>query len=308
MNKPLHSPITDRLLDAAGTSIERLPMLPIIFDRMARVFADTMRQRAASPVYVSVSYIGNDRIGDVLDDNEANALAAVVYTPEWDTRLLIGFDRDFIFSMMEVLFGADGAEPPIDDERPFSNIETRVARTLFMDAIKCLEDAFRSISDITLKFERIESRMDFAVIGRRNNTAVVGRLLLQAIGRGGEMFVMVPQSALTPLRQNLAQVVSGEGNNRDANWTQQFQAEIQRTHIRMNAVLENKTMTLDEVANLQVGDILQLQATPRSKVSLHCNNQSLFTCSLGQADGSYCLKVEDHVHQKEDILDDILSS
>ncbi|PLW75501.1 flagellar motor switch protein FliM [Cohaesibacter celericrescens] len=303
-----HSPITDRLLDAAGTSIERLPMLPIIFDRMARVFADTMRQRAASPCYVSVSYIGNDRIGDVLDANEANALAAVVYTPEWDTRLLIGFDRDFIFSMMEVMYGSDGSEPPIDDERPFSNIETRVARSLFNDAIKCLEDAFKSISDITLKFERIETRMDFAVIGRRNNTAVVGRLLMQAIGRGGEMFVMVPHTALTPLRQNLAQVVSGEGNHRDKGWTQQFQAEIQRTHVDLEAVLEEKSITLDELANLKVGDVLQLQATPRSKITLQCNDQSLFTCSIGQADGSYCLKVDDFIHQEEDIFDDILSS
>lgn len=302
-----HTPITDRLLDAAGTSIERLPMLPIIFDRAARVFADTMRQRAASPVYVSVSYVGNERIGDVLDANEANALAAVVYTPEWDTRLLIGFDRDFIFSMMEVMFGADGSEPPVDDERAFSNIETRVARSLFADAIKCLEDAFKSISDITLKFERIESRMDFAVIGRRNNTAVVGRLLLQAIGRGGEMFVVIPHSALTPLRQNLAQVVSGEGNNRDKNWTQQFQAEIQRTNITLDAVLEERQITLDELANLKVGDVLQLQATPRSKVTLQCNNQALFACSMGQADGSYCLKVDDSIHQKEDILDDLLS-
>ncbi|WP_319483301.1 FliM/FliN family flagellar motor switch protein [uncultured Cohaesibacter sp.] len=301
------SPITDRLLDAAGNSIERLPMLPIIFDRMARVFADTMRQRAASPVFVSVSYIGNDRIGDILDENEANALAAVVYTPEWDTRLLIGFDRDFIFSMMEVLFGADGTEPPIDDERPFSNIETRVARSLFMDAIKALEDALKSISNITLKFERIETRMDFAVIGRRNNSAVVGRLLLQAIGRGGEMFVVVPHSALTPLRQNLAQVVSGEGNNRDKAWTQQFQAEIQRTQIRLDAVLEEQTITLDRLADLKVGDIIQLQATPRSKVSLQCNRQPLFSCSMGQSEGSYCLQVEEQIHQKEDILDDILS-
>ncbi|WP_319532046.1 FliM/FliN family flagellar motor switch protein [uncultured Cohaesibacter sp.] len=302
-----HTPITDSLLDAAGTSIERLPMLPIIFDRAARVFADTMRQRAASPVYVSVSYVGNERIGDVLDANEANALAAVVYTPEWDTRILIGFDRDFIFSMMEVMFGADGTEPPVDDERAFSNIETRVSRSLFNDAIKCLEDAFKSISDITLKFERIESRMDFAVIGRRNNTAVVGRLLLQAIGRGGEMFVVIPHNALTPLRQNLTQVVSGEGNNRDKKWTHQFQAEIQRTNVTLDAVLEERSISLDELANLKVGDILQLQATPRSKVTLRCNNQSLFACTMGQADGSYCLKVEDSIHQKEDILDDILS-
>ena len=72
-------------------------------------------------------------------------------------------------------------------------------------------------------------------------------------------------------------------------------------------MLEERSISLDELANLKVGDVLQLQATPRSKVTLRCNNQSLFACTMGQADGSYCLKVEDSIHQKEDILDDILS-
>ena len=91
--------ITDRLLDAAGISVDRLPMLPVVFDRMARVMADAMRQKSASPSYVSVSCIENDRIGDILDEFEANALVAVLYSPEWDSRVLVGFDRDFIFTM-----------------------------------------------------------------------------------------------------------------------------------------------------------------------------------------------------------------
>ncbi len=299
--------ITDRLLDAAGISVERLPMLPIMFDRMARVFADKMRQRAASPAYVSVSYIENERIGDVLDANEANALVAVVYSPEWDSRLLIGFDRDFIFSMIEVMFGADGAEPPIDDERPFSNIETRIAQTLFIDAVNALQESLRPIAETTLKFERVETRMDFAVIGRRNNPAVVGRLLLQAIGRGGEMFVVIPHTVLNPIRQSLTQVVSGEGTSRDRQWTHHFQAEIQRTEVKINAVLEEREMSLDELSRLEVGQVLKLQATPRTPIKLECNKQPLFHCSLGQADGAYTLQVDSFIHQEEDILDDILS-
>ena len=49
--------ITDRLLDAAGISVDRLPMLPVVFDRMARVMADAMRQKALSPFqFLSVLY------------------------------------------------------------------------------------------------------------------------------------------------------------------------------------------------------------------------------------------------------------
>lgn len=299
--------ITDRLLDAAGISVDRLPMLPVVFDRMARIMADAMRQKSASPSYVSVSCIENDRMGDILDEFESNALVAVLYSPEWDSRVLVGFDRDFIFTMADVLFGADGTEPPVDEERPFSNIETRIARTIFEVAAKALQDSFNPIAATSLKIERIESRMDFAVVGRRNNPAVVARLLLQAIGRGGEVFVIMPHSTLNPLRQSLSQVLSGEMSSRDKKWTQHFHNEIQRTEVKLQAILEERQMSLADICNLQVGQIIELQATARTPVTLECNRQPIFTCQIGQLDGSYTLKVEDLIHEEKDLIDDLRS-
>ncbi|MTI45895.1 flagellar motor switch protein FliM [Roseibium hamelinense] len=300
--------ITDRLLDAAGISVDRLPMLPVVFDRMARVMADQMRQKSASPSYISVSNVENDRIGDVLDEYEANALVAILYSPEWDARVLIGFDRDFIFTLADVLLGADGTEPPIDEERTFSNIETRIARLVFEVAAKALEESFEAIAETTLKIERIESRMDFAIVGRRNNPAVVGRLLLQAIGRGGEVFVVLPHATLNPLRQRLSQVLSGEMSNRDKQWTQHFHHEIQRTEVKLEAILEERELTLEEIANLQVGQVIELQATTRTPVTLSCNQQPIFNCQLGQLDGSYTLQIEDLIHEEKDLLDDLRNS
>jgi flagellar motor switch protein FliM len=299
--------ITDRLLDAAGISVDRLPMLPVVFDRMARVLADAMRQKSPSPSYVSVSCIENTRIGDVLDEFEANALVAVLYSPEWDSRVLIGFDRDFIFTMIDVLLGADGTEPPIDEERSFSNIETRIARTIFEVTSKALEESFSPIAATSLKIERIESRMDFAVVGRRNNPAMVARLLLQAIGRGGEIFVVMPHSTLNPLRQNLSQVLSGEMSSRDKQWTQHFHNEIQRTEVKLEAILEEREFTLADLCDLQVGQVIELQATARSPVTLACNQQPVFTCQLGQLDGSYTLQIEDLIHEEKDLIDDLRS-
>ena len=117
------SDIRDRLLDAAGLSLDRLPMLHVIFDRMATHCADHLRHLAASPMYYSLSSIESGRIGDVLEMYEANAIAGVFHAPEWDSHVLVGFDRDFVFTMVEVLLGSDGSEPPVDEERGFSNIE-----------------------------------------------------------------------------------------------------------------------------------------------------------------------------------------
>ncbi len=299
--------MTDRLLDAAGLSVDRLPMLPVLFDRMSRTFADTLRQKSTSPSYLSVSDIDNERIGDVLDANESNAMVAVFHVPEWDSRILIGIDRDFVYTMVEVLFGADGTEPPLDEERPFSNIETRIARSTFIDAAKALKDSFEPIADIELKLERVETRMDFAVIGRRNNPAMVARLLLQALGRGGEMFIIMPHSVLNPLRQSLSQVLTGEMSSRDRQWTHHFQSEIQRTKVKLNAILEEREMTLGELTQLKVGQVIELNATANSRVKLACKDENLFDCTIGQMDGAYTVRIEDFILKEEDILDDILS-
>ena len=300
--------VSDRLLDAAGITIDRLPMLNVIFDRVATYCADGLRHMSASPSYFSVSNIESGRIGDILEDYESNAIAAMYHAVDWDTRILVGFDRDFVFTMIEVLFGSDGSEPPLDDERAFSNIELRVCQALFDEAGRAVQQAFGPISKTALNLERIETRMDFAIIGRRNNLAVVAKLLIQALGRGGEMFVIIPQSALSPMRQSLAHVVSTDVATADPRWSKQMQSEVSRTAVSLKAVLEERTVDLGDVAGLQVGQVLELQATPSTLVRLECNGQALFRCRLGQSQGAYMLQVEDVIDEDQEFFDDLASA
>lgn len=301
-----HTDIKDMLLDAAGLSIDKLPMLHVIFDRLATYCADSMRHLAASQSYFSLSHVESGRIGDLLEVYESNAIAGIFHVPGWDNHVIVGFDRDFIFSMVEVLFGADGSEPPIDDERNFTTIEVRIAQTLFERVGKSLQTSFALVSDTPFRFERFETRMDFAVIGRRNNQAVAAKFLLQALGRGGEMFVIIPQSALTPMRQTLSSVITGDSNARDPAWTRQIRSEVQRTEVKLRAVLEERQITLEEISGFKVGQVLSLQATPRSRVKLESKDQPLFWCHLGQAEGSYRLRIEETIDQEQEFLDDVL--
>ena len=298
--------IRDMLLDAAGLSVDRLPMLHVIFDRMSTSCAEHLRHMAASPMYYSLSGIESGRITEILEMYEANAVAGIFHAPEWDSHILIGFDRDFIYTMVEVLFGSDGSEPPIEEARGFSNIELRMAQTLFEQVAKALQASFSLIADTKFKLERIETRMDFAIIGRRNNQAIAAKFLLQALNRGGEMFVIIPQSVLNPMRKALSHVVTGESSGRDPRWMKQIATEVRKTEVTLKAVLEERFLALREIADLKVGDVIELQATPRSRVKLEGSHQGLFWCHIGQSEGSYVLKVDEHIDQEKEFLDDVL--
>jgi flagellar motor switch protein FliM len=298
--------IRDMLLDSAGLSLDRLPMLHVIFDRMTTSCAEHLRHMAASPMYYSLSGLESGRITEILEMYEANAVAGIFHAPEWDSHILIGFDRDFIYTMVEVLFGADGSEPPVEEARGFSTIELRMAQTLFEQVAKALQASFALVADTKFKLERIETRMDFAVIGRRNNQAVAAKFLLQALNRGGEMFVVIPQSVLNPMRKVLSRVVSGESSGRDPRWMKQIATEVKKTEVTLKAVLEERFLSLGEIADLKVGDVIELQATPRSRVKLEGNQQGLFWCNIGQSEGTYVLKVDEHIDQEKEFLDDVL--
>src|SRR6201996_4941243 len=101
------------LLDAAGISIERMPMLNVIFDRMAAACTDGLQPMAGTPCYFSVSNISNGRVGDIVKDYEASAVAALLNAEEWDVRFLIILLCDFGFTRVEPLFGSEGPNPPI---------------------------------------------------------------------------------------------------------------------------------------------------------------------------------------------------
>jgi flagellar motor switch protein FliM len=116
--------MVQKLLEPPKLSIDRLPVLHTIFERVATICAENLRQYCAAPTTFFVNQVKTGNSWDILESYE-DGVAAVYYVPEWDANVLIGVDRKFVFSILEATYGADGSEPPYDADRPFSAFEAR---------------------------------------------------------------------------------------------------------------------------------------------------------------------------------------
>jgi flagellar motor switch protein FliM len=299
--------IRDLLRDTAALSLDQLPMLPVIFDRVGSHFAERVRQLSASLPHFTLNSLTSERVGDALDAYEMSAIAGVFHVPAWDNRIIVGFDRDFIFTLVEVMFGGDGSEPPTEDERTFSSVELHLARLLFEQVALSLQSAFSLVTNARFRFERSETRIDFAAAGRRNSPSVVARFVMQAINRGGDMFVIIPTTALSPLRQTLSRIVTKESATPDPQWAQRITNEVHRTEVSIRAVIESTDYTLGDLADLQVGQVLKLQATPRSRVKVESSEQPLFWALLGENEGLHTLCIDEVIDQQQQFINDVLS-
>jgi flagellar motor switch protein FliM len=303
---PIVKTVPERLLDGAGISVDRMPMLHVIFERMAAQCSELMRQLSSSPAFFMVESIATERIGDVLDDYENNVVIGVIYVQAWDQRLLIGLRHDLVFALLEVLFGGDGGEAPATEKRQLSNIELRLVRKAIDLFAQALQTSFAAVCDTVFKLHRIETRLDFVAIAPRTAFGVRTRLKLRMLGRESELFVLIPQTSLNSVRQDFVRDLSAEMSVRDPRWTKQIQTEIGQTEISIRGIIEERHFSLEDIAGLQIGHVLTLQATAKTRVKLECNAEPLFWCDLGQADGFYTLRVDDSVNQEQELIDDIL--
>ena len=305
--KPPQADFRDLLLKASNLAIDQLPLLPVILDRVGTHLAERLRNLSSALPHVTVNDLTTARIGDTLDSYEMRAVTGLFYAVGWEAPVIVGFDRDFVYSAVEMLLGGDGSEPPVEEERNLSNVEVQISQFIFDEVGTALQLAFAGISNPRFRLERTETRMDFAGAGRRNNQAVVAKFILQAINRGGEMFVIIPQSALLPMRQALARITPADSEPVDSVWTRQMTEEVQRASVTIRAVAETRALTLGDVADLKVGQIVKLQATTNSRIKVESAEQPLFWAYLGQNDGCHTLCIDESFDQQREFINDVLA-
>ena len=296
----------EKLLETPKLAVDRLPVLPLIFERFGTSSTEALRELCSETTTLFMNGIESSNSWDVLESYE-DSVAAIFYSPEWDCRILIGLDRRCIFSLIEAMYGGDGKEMPFEGDRQFSTLETRVARAAAEIFASSLSQAFLPGIETTFTFERLETRIDFSILGQRNIPVMVGQVLFQVLDQGGRIYILIPQAALHPLRDKLTREVPPEAAVKDPRWINSLQNGLVKSEVKVQAALEGRESTLMELTQMQPGQVLALNSTTRSLIVLECEGQRLFWCKLGQANGSLTLVIEEAIDEKDEFMGDILA-
>ena len=123
----------------------------------------------------------------------------------------------------------------------------------------------------------------------------------------GRSSIAVPQSAIGAMRQAFSRTSSKDASLPDLRWSEQIEREITRASVTLTAVLDERPMRLGEISHFRVGQVVELKATPRTRVHLECDGERMVLCQFGKSNGVYTLRVDDFVDREQEFMNDILS-
>ncbi|QQG35866.1 MAG: flagellar motor switch protein FliM [Micavibrio aeruginosavorus] len=290
------------LINSAMVNYERLPMLDIVFDRLVRLMSTSLRNLTSDNVEVSLDQVSTVRFGDYMNSIPLPAMLSVFKAEEWDNNGLLVVDSALIYSVVDVLLGGRKGTPAIRVEgRPYTTIETKLVERMIGVSLSDLSSAFDPLSPVSFSLDRMETNPRFATITQSGNACVLARLRVDMGDRGGRVEILIPYATLEPIRELLLQMFMGEKFGRDSIWENHLTQELYKTDVQLQAVLGEKTASLQEVLSWKVGSRVMFNTTTEDELELRCGNFPMFRGPVGQKQGYIAVQIERYIPpEKED--------
>lgn len=281
------------ILNSSMVSYERLPMLEIVFDRLIRLMATSLRNFTQDNVEVSLDSIESMRFGEYIDSLTLPTLLNVFKAEEWDNYALMSLDSSIIYSMVDVLLGGRRGTAAMRIEgRPYTTIELNIVKDMIQLILADLSTAFDPITSVNFVYDRLETNPRFATISRLSNAVIVAKLRIDMEDRGGKIDLMIPYATLEPVRDLLLQMFMGERFGRDTIWENHLMEQLWETDVDIKAVLKEKYINLGEIAKWQQGSFLPLDMYPNEDIKIICGDVPLLTGSMGRKSEKIVIKIK----------------
>ncbi|HTB01608.1 MAG TPA: flagellar motor switch protein FliM [Bradyrhizobium sp.] len=291
------------IIDSAMVSYERLPMLEIVFDRLVRLMTTSLRNFTSDNVEVSLDRITSVRFGDYMNSIPLPAVLSVFKAEEWENFGLATVDSSLIYSMIDVLLGGRRGQTSLRIEgRPYTTIETNLVKRLIEVVLADAEQAFRPLSPVTFKIDRLETNPRFAAISRPANAAILVRLHIDMEDRGGNIELLLPYATIEPIRSVLLQMFMGEKFGRDQIWEGHLATEMAQAEISVDDVLYEANIPLKQLMRLKVGDTLPLEMRADALVAVRCGNVTLTEGRMGRVGDRVAIRVTKQLRKPKTTL------
>jgi len=287
------------LLDKSTLSYERLPMLEVVMDRYVRMLSTSLRNYTSENVDVSIDSITSMRFEDYINTVPSPALLTVFQAVEWENFGLINIDSSFTYSMVDVLLGGGHAGRPLRVEgRPYTTIEQDIAKNVIGLMLDDLSSAFNALTPATFRFERLESNPRFATITRPINPVILTSLKIEMDDRGGKVEIIIPYATIEPIKELLVQLFTGEKFGRDSIWESHLSKEVTSTMIEVEAVLDDKLLSLGDLASLKVGSTIMMNNSPNGDIQMRCRGIPMMSGRMGCVGNNIAVRVNDIITKK----------
>jgi len=275
----------------------RLPTLEMINERFARNIRVSLFNLLRRQAEIAVGGVQMLKFAEYIHSLYVpTSLNMVKIDPLRGTALFV-IDPKLVFILVDNFFGGEGRFYNKIEGREFTPTEQRIISMLLTQIFEDLQDAWNPVKHLEFHYQSSEVNPHLANIVSPTEVVVVSTFRIDLEGGGGDFHVTIPYSMIEPIRDLLDAGVQSDVTDVDKRWVSSLRDEIFEAEVEVASELVNADMSLSQINNLKVGDIIPFDMP--DKVTLESEEIPLFRGSVGVSRGNAAVKVMERVIRTE---------
>lgn len=280
-------------------SKEHLRTLEIIFEHYGRLLATHL------PVYlrksVQIDVINSEaQVYQEFTNALANpVLLGILDFSPLEGNILIEMASNVGYAIVDRMLGGSGA--PLEKNRDFSEIELSIIERIFTVITNLLSEPWANVLTLEPRLVRIETNSQFAQIISPSEMASIVTLNIKIGNVEGMMNICLPYDVLEDVidKLNTKYWYSTMRVMDDQSYREYIEIAIEKSRVPVRAVLGQSVISLNDVINLQQGDIIKLNTKVTDELSIYVGNIKKFTALPGSSSDTYAVKVTTVIKEED---------
>jgi flagellar motor switch protein FliM len=264
-------------------SKEQLKGLQSLFEAFAREMSIALPPFLRTVVridLVSIDQLTYDEF--ILSISRPTALAVINMAP-LEGNAVVEMNPAMVFPIVDRVLGGKGLA--IQQPRELTEIENRIVQRIIVIMLECLKRSWEQLVEFRMSVVAQESDPLIVQIVAGSEMVVLVGYEIHVGDTSGSMNMCIPLMVLNPILDQISQQAHYKRRmspEQAARTREQVGKTLQKVRLGLDAVLGQAMLPLDEIARLQVGDIIQLDADVKNPITLEVGGVPRFAAQPGR--------------------------
>jgi len=260
-------------------SKDQLYTLEMVYDNFGRLLTTMLSGSLRTRVMAKVASVDQITYEEFIRSIPNPTILNIFSMPPLEGKGILEINPVIGFSIIDRLFGGPGLSSI--KGRPLTEIEKSVMERIAEKTLNLFTDAWSSLLQVNAYLESIEINPQFTQVVSPLEMVVIVTINMQIGETEGLINICLPCLMLEPFSEKLNTKFwfSGSGRSASPDNSRYIKKVIDKTEVPISVVIGTNTITLNDLLELQVGDVINLEKPVNKDVEVYVKSNLKF---LGQ--------------------------
>lgn len=269
----------------------RLPTLDIIHDRFIRLFRVTLSNGLRKMANLSVNSTGPLKFSEFMNSLPLPSCLNILRLDPLRGAAIMVIESKLLYALVDSFFGGNDVPYTKIEGKDFTQIEIKIARRVVLSALDDLEKAWEPVYPLKIGYSRTEINPQFVAVVPPSDVVIATTFDVELEKVSGTIKIVIPYATLEPIKSKLSVGFQSEQLEVDYIWINRIKEQIMGTPVNVLVRLGEANISVNDVVNLEVGDIIQLDQDATTTLNVEIEGVAKFKCVPGVLKGQRAVKI-----------------